>query len=80
MASRSPVRKGGLGVLRGTAALMLLLLAPHALPASAKKDKCRVCKDAAKRFDEGLDKTRGQNFGGGNSAWEEASLGGYATR
>jgi len=50
----------------------LLLLTPSLL---ADKSKCKVCKDMTKHFQEHFDKTKGQNYGGGNTAWEERSLG-----
>ncbi|KAL5256426.1 hypothetical protein ACHWQZ_G011606 [Mnemiopsis leidyi] len=56
--------------------LLLLILAPSLL---AEKSKCDVCKDMTKHFMEHFNKTKGHNFGGGNTAWEEKSLGTYAT-
>ncbi|XP_071159496.1 cysteine-rich with EGF-like domain protein 2 isoform X1 [Mytilus edulis] len=42
-------------------------------------DKCSVCRGIIDNFDEGLKKTAKANFGGGNTRWEEKSLGSYAT-
>lgn len=41
--------------------------------------KCSTCKGITESFDEGLKKTAKANFGGGNTKWEEKSLGKYAT-
>ncbi|XP_052679754.1 cysteine-rich with EGF-like domain protein 2-B isoform X1 [Crassostrea angulata] len=41
------------------------------------KTKCEICKDVEKNFEEGLKKTAKSNFGGGNTKWEEKSLGKY---
>lgn len=56
--------------------LTLLSLASILL---AEKNKCKVCKELTDKFKEHFDKTKGHNFGGGNTAWEEKSLGTYAT-
>jgi len=53
-----------------------LLLFPALL---AEKSKCTVCRELTEHFMKHFNKTRGQNFGGGNTAWEEKSLGTYAT-
>ncbi|XP_052779223.1 cysteine-rich with EGF-like domain protein 2 isoform X1 [Mya arenaria] len=42
------------------------------------KEKCDTCKDIVENFKEGLEKTRKSNFGGGNTHWEEKSLGTWA--
>ena len=42
--------------------------------------KCSTCKSIVKQFAEGMRKTQGDGFGGGNTDWEERSLGAYATR
>lgn len=44
----------------------------------ASKEKCSTCKDIVKNFQEGLEKTKKSNFGGGNTRWEEKSLGTWA--
>jgi len=68
------------GLMRSWSFLLLLLLL-HLLtpPTFADKTPCKVCRDLTKSFKEHFDKTVGQNFGGGNTAWEEKSLGTYAT-
>ncbi|KAL4226739.1 Cysteine-rich with EGF-like domain protein 2 [Mactra antiquata] len=45
---------------------------------SASKEKCDTCKNIVKNFKEGLEKTKKSNFGGGNTRWEEKSLGAWA--
>jgi len=42
---------------------------------AAIKSKCSVCRSLAKKFMEGLEKTKKSGYGGGNTAWEEKSLG-----
>jgi len=47
--------------------------------ADAKKlPKCSICKDIVRNFHKGLGSTAKSNFGGGNTKWEEKSLGSYA--
>lgn len=53
---------------------LLLILS---LVAAEKKD-CEVCRGLVDKFNEHLEKTARQNYGGGNTAWEEKSLGSYA--
>ncbi|XP_065829099.1 cysteine-rich with EGF-like domain protein 2 [Oscarella lobularis] len=45
----------------------------------SKEDPCDTCTNLVKSFNEGLEKTAGANFGGGNSDWEETRLGSFAT-
>jgi len=54
----------------------LLTLTPTIL---TEKSKCKVCRELTNHFKEHFEKTKGQNFGGGNTAWEEKSLGTYET-
>lgn len=42
---------------------------------TAVKSKCTVCRSLVKKFLEGLEKTKKSGYGGGNTAWEEKSLG-----
>lgn len=42
-------------------------------------DRCQACSSITRAFGEGLKRTRGSNFGGGNTAWEERKLGKFAT-
>ncbi|XP_057184927.1 cysteine-rich with EGF-like domain protein 2 isoform X1 [Triplophysa rosa] len=41
------------------------------------KALCTTCRQITQNFDEGLEKTVKQNFGGGNTAWEERKLSKY---
>nr|XP_046153631.1 cysteine-rich with EGF-like domain protein 2 isoform X1 [Oncorhynchus gorbuscha] len=43
------------------------------------KSSCHTCKQIADNFIKGLDQTKKQNFGGGNTAWEERALSKYET-
>ncbi|XP_052316022.1 cysteine-rich with EGF-like domain protein 2 isoform X5 [Oncorhynchus keta] len=43
------------------------------------KSSCNTCKQIADNFSKGLDRTKKQNFGGGNTAWEERALSKYET-
>ncbi|KAK7896157.1 hypothetical protein WMY93_021482 [Mugilogobius chulae] len=50
--------------------------------AEAKKDlksACSTCRQITDNFNKGFDKTAKQNFGGGNTAWEERKLSKYET-
>jgi len=44
----------------------------------SKKELCNVCKDFIKKFEDGMKKTEGKNFGGGDTDWEEKKLGSFA--
>jgi len=39
------------------------------------KSKCTVCRSLVNKFMDGLEKTKKSGYGGGNTAWEERSLG-----
>ena len=55
---------------------MKILLATLAgLGAAKTKTECEACKELQKGIEKNLEKTRNQNFGGGNSKWEESRLG-----
>ncbi|XP_056603421.1 cysteine-rich with EGF-like domain protein 2 isoform X2 [Triplophysa dalaica] len=41
------------------------------------KALCTTCRQITQNFDKGLEKTVKQNFGGGNTAWEERKLSKY---
>lgn len=43
-------------------------------------DKCQTCKSFVAAFTRAMDKTKSDGFGGGNTDWEERSLGAYAKR
>ncbi|XP_070997211.1 cysteine-rich with EGF-like domain protein 2 isoform X2 [Oncorhynchus clarkii lewisi] len=57
-------------------ALILLSQCTHA---KDLKSSCHTCKQIADNFIKGLDQTKKQNFGGGNTAWEERALSKYET-
>jgi len=57
----------------------LLLFFLLTTPTFADKSPCKICKELTKSFKKHFDDTIGHNFGGGNTAWEEKSLGTYAT-
>lgn len=42
-----------------------------------KKPKCEVCQGIVDKFMQGIKRTQKSNFGGGNTHWEEKSLGKY---
>ncbi|XP_056280858.1 cysteine-rich with EGF-like domain protein 2 [Pseudoliparis swirei] len=49
---------------------------------SAKKDlksACNTCQQVTDNFNKGFERTANQNFGGGNTAWEERTLAKYET-
>ncbi|XP_074554916.1 cysteine-rich with EGF-like domain protein 2 [Halichoeres trimaculatus] len=43
------------------------------------KSACSTCKQITENFEKGFDRTAKQNFGGGNTAWEERKLSKYET-
>ncbi|CAL1568643.1 unnamed protein product [Knipowitschia caucasica] len=43
------------------------------------KSACSTCRQITDNFNKGFDKTSNQNFGGGNTAWEERTLSKYET-
>lgn len=67
--------------------LLWLLLSPLTLilllqATEAKRDfksACSTCKQVTDNFNKGFDRTAKQNFGGGNTAWEERALSKYET-
>jgi len=58
--------------------LSLLLILSLVGPVASEKKDCEVCRGLVEKFNEHLEKTARQNYGGGNTAWEEKSLGSYA--
>lgn len=42
------------------------------------QENCRICKTIVENFEKGVKDTHKSNFGGGNTNWEEKSLGTYA--
>ncbi|XP_074986269.1 protein disulfide isomerase CRELD1 isoform X4 [Caretta caretta] len=66
--------------LRGRRLLPLLLgllLGPWCT-GSSPPEPCQTCRDLASSFLKGLERTERENFGGGNTAWEEEKLAKYA--
>ncbi|KAJ8006864.1 hypothetical protein DPEC_G00111640 [Dallia pectoralis] len=43
------------------------------------KDSCTTCKQITDNFSKEFERTKKQNFGGGNTAWEERALSKYET-
>ncbi|KAG7456036.1 hypothetical protein MATL_G00247470 [Megalops atlanticus] len=43
------------------------------------KDSCSTCRQITDNFNKGFERTAKQNFGGGNTAWEERKLSKYET-
>ncbi|KAM4722765.1 protein disulfide isomerase CRELD1 [Rhinophrynus dorsalis] len=62
-------------VHRVCGALLILLLTTDF--SNAKQEPCHTCRNLVNNFLKGIEKTAGQNFGGGNTAWEEEKLAKY---
>ncbi|XP_067935585.1 cysteine-rich with EGF-like domain protein 2 isoform X2 [Watersipora subatra] len=58
---------------------IFLIVYTSLLFSSHAKTPCDICKDIISSFEEGLAKTVKSNFGGGNTNWEEKSLGKWKT-
>ncbi|XP_048347224.1 protein disulfide isomerase CRELD1 isoform X2 [Sphaerodactylus townsendi] len=56
--------------------LLLFLWIPG--PGTPQKEPCQTCQDLTSNFNKGLERTQRENFGGGNTAWEEEKLAKYA--
>ncbi|XP_024139093.1 cysteine-rich with EGF-like domain protein 2 [Oryzias melastigma] len=57
-----------------------ILLFFHAIVAKKDlKSACSTCRQITDNFNKGFDRTAKQNFGGGNTAWEERKLSKYET-
>ncbi|XP_025020634.1 cysteine-rich with EGF-like domain protein 1 isoform X2 [Python bivittatus] len=61
-------------------ALFSFLFLFHWMPSSggSQQETCQTCQDLANNFNKGLERTQRENFGGGNTAWEEEKLAKYA--
>ncbi|XP_017280293.1 cysteine-rich with EGF-like domain protein 2 [Kryptolebias marmoratus] len=59
----------------------VLVLLFHANDAKKKdlKSACSTCQQITDNFNKGFERTAKQNFGGGNTAWEERKLSKYET-
>ncbi|GFO44471.1 hypothetical protein PoB_007097600 [Plakobranchus ocellatus] len=58
---------------------LVISLSNLAFAKKAKGNQCKICNDITKNFYKGLESTAKSNYGGGNTKWEEKSLGSYAT-
>jgi hypothetical protein len=68
-------------LVRLCAAVVVAALLSSSVTLAAKADtRCATCRRIASRFTEGMEKTKGGHFGGGNTAWEEKKLGEYDKR
>ncbi|KAH0630326.1 hypothetical protein JD844_013256 [Phrynosoma platyrhinos] len=56
--------------------LLLFLWLPS--PSASQQEPCQTCRALASNFHKGLERTQRENFGGGNTAWEEEKLAKYA--
>ncbi|XP_059178277.1 cysteine-rich with EGF-like domain protein 2-A [Physella acuta] len=59
--------------------ILWVILLSVSLVDGKRHPKCSICKEIANNFHKGLSSTSKSNFGGGNTKWEEKSLGTYAT-
>ncbi|KAG8127900.1 hypothetical protein E2320_014770 [Naja naja] len=61
-------------------ALLFFLLLFYWMPNSggSQQDTCQTCRSLVDSFNKGLERTQRENFGGGNTAWEEEKLAKYA--
>ncbi|XP_071806272.1 cysteine-rich with EGF-like domain protein 2 [Asterias amurensis] len=64
-------------------AVVFLLLVVGNLASKKKneeiKKKCETCRELAKSFNEGMERTARYNFAGGDTDWQEKKLGKYST-
>ncbi|KAM6986676.1 fibulin-1-like isoform 2-T2 [Aplochiton taeniatus] len=58
---------------------VLILLSQCAVAKKSSKGSCTTCRQITDNFRKGFDRTAKQNFGGGNTAWEERALSKYET-
>lgn len=59
--------------------LVLILLSQCTVGKKSSKGSCTTCRQITDNFSKGFDRTAKQNFGGGNTAWEERALSKYET-
>ncbi|XP_064633070.1 cysteine-rich with EGF-like domain protein 2 isoform X2 [Lineus longissimus] len=57
--------------------LVLLFLLAAGQSTTKMKEKCGTCRDITEAFAKGIKRTEKSNFGGGNTRWEENSLGSW---
>eukprot|EP00055_Hartaetosiga_balthica_P002557 m.4416 g.4416 ORF g.4416 m.4416 type:complete len:416 (+) comp2225_c1_seq1:103-1350(+) len=62
-------------------AVCLLFIAQQCMGSNIPKvdTKCDICRKLVEKFVKGMETTAHKNFDGGNSEWQEKSLGSYAT-
>lgn len=58
---------------------LTLILLSQCIVAKDVKSACSTCKQITDNFSKGFERTANQNFGGGNTAWEERKLSKYET-
>ncbi|KAK7493896.1 hypothetical protein BaRGS_00014778 [Batillaria attramentaria] len=72
-------RKMKMKVLSLCVTLVIFLLLASVADAKKKRGpQCSVCKEIADNFHKGIERTKKSGYGGGNTDWEEKSLGQYA--
>ncbi|XP_053719170.1 cysteine-rich with EGF-like domain protein 2 [Synchiropus splendidus] len=59
--------------------VFVLVLLPPSYGKRDLKSACSTCQKITENFSKGFEKTTNQNFGGGNTAWEERKLSKYET-
>uniref|UniRef100_A0AAX7TR16 EGF-like domain-containing protein n=1 Tax=Astatotilapia calliptera TaxID=8154 RepID=A0AAX7TR16_ASTCA len=68
-----------LRLLRLLSCLTLVLLCQVTDAKKDLKSACNTCRQITENFNKGFERTANQNFGGGNTAWEERKLSKYET-
>uniref|UniRef100_A0A3Q0RR00 Cysteine-rich with EGF-like domains 2 n=1 Tax=Amphilophus citrinellus TaxID=61819 RepID=A0A3Q0RR00_AMPCI len=68
-----------LRLLRLLSCVTLILLSEVTEAKKDLKSACNTCQQITDNFNKGFEKTAKQNFGGGNTAWEERKLSKYET-
>ncbi|KAM9704832.1 cysteine-rich with EGF-like domain protein 2 [Menidia menidia] len=65
--------------LRCLACVTIILLLPLNEAKRDLESACNTCQEITNNFNKGFERTAKQNFGGGNTAWEERKLSKYET-
>ncbi|CAL1539071.1 unnamed protein product [Lymnaea stagnalis] len=65
--------------IRKMAMFLWIVFTSMSMVDGKNKPKCSVCTEIVLNFQKGLVSTAKSNFGGGNTKWEEKSLGSYST-
>uniref|UniRef100_A0A3P8W072 Cysteine-rich with EGF-like domains 2 n=1 Tax=Cynoglossus semilaevis TaxID=244447 RepID=A0A3P8W072_CYNSE len=68
-----------LRLIRLLSCLTLVLFLQVCYAKKDSKTSCYTCKQITENFNKGFERTAKQNFGGGNTAWEERTLSKYET-